>query len=126
MENTGIPDKYDGIHFIPHKIKNKTGLQFYFFDLDNEYANGVPIESTSLGDKWFIVYLKSSENGYPFYDNNTEAIFADPIVYLKGLAGKGIYGTMVRKTDKSIKWFEDFLENILKNYTKNGDDNVQD
>jgi hypothetical protein len=60
-----------------------------------------------------VVFLTQGEDGHPELDDHFEAIFADPEVYVKGLLGANIYGCMVRKTENSWKWVEEYLKRLL-------------
>lgn len=104
---------YDGIYFIPHD-EDPDGMKIAFFNLNEEFRGGESIGGSPMGDCWHVVYFKTTESGVEM-DDPMEAIFADPAVYVEGLAGGNIYGCMVRKTTKSGKWFQNYLENA-KNY----------
>lgn len=106
-----IPEKYDGIYFVPPDDDSK-GMKFMFFDLSENY-NGTKIDNTDVGDCWYIAFVKDKD-GSPVYEEHFEAIFADPMTYLRNLIGANRYGCIVRKTEKSGKWFEAYLDNLMK------------
>ena len=56
-----------------------------------------------------MAFFKRGEDGHPEFDDTFEAIFADPAVYVKGLIGANVYGCVLRKTEKSQKWFDEYL-----------------
>lgn len=107
------PEKYDGIYFIPPD--EGSGVKYVFFDLTGEYS-GAKIGSTSIGDCWHVAFVKDN-NGSPVFDSQFEAIFSDPITYLKNLAGSNIYGCIIRKTENSTKWFEKYVNNLMNKCT---------
>lgn len=103
------PKDYDGFYFLPGRTENET-FSIAFFNLKGEFENGQPVDSTPIGDCYHVAFFKRGSDGQPAFDGTFEAIFADPTVYIENLEGAEIYGCIVRKTDKSGKWFEDYLK----------------
>lgn len=103
------PDEYDGFYFTPHEEEGD--LNITFFDLKGDLGNSAPVDNSKLGDCWHIAFFRRDKNGIPHFDETFEAIFTDPEVYIKNLVGANLYGCVVRKTEKSTKWFEEYLEN---------------
>jgi len=108
-----MPDAkdFDGFYILPHKQDD--GLRLSFFDFNDDFEKGKRVDGTSLGDMYHVVFLKQGEDGNPEFDDHFEAIFADPEVYVKGLLGANVYGCMVRKTENSWKWVEEYLKKLL-------------
>jgi len=108
-----MPDAkdFDGFYILPHKQDD--GLRLSFFDFNDDFEKGKRVDGTSLGDMYHVVFLKQGEDGNPEFDDHFEAIFADPEVYVKGLLGANVYGCMVRKTENSWKWIEEYLKKLL-------------
>jgi len=108
-----MPDAkdFDGFYILPHKQDD--GLRLSFFDFNDDFEKGKRVDGTSLGDMYHVVFLKQGEDGNPEFDDHFEAIFADPEVYVKGLLGANVYGCMVRKTENSYKWVEEYLKKLL-------------
>ena len=104
---------FDGLYFLPGDEEGE--LQISFFTFNDEKWKGSPIENTKVGDKFHVAFFKEGEDGNVEFDETFEAIFADPLTYLKNLAPLGIYGTFVRKTEKSQQWFDNYLERTLNN-----------
>jgi hypothetical protein len=77
--------------------------------LKDEYDNGKPINGTSLGDMYHIAFFSRDEDGSPVFDDAFEAILTEPTTYVQGLIGANIYGCVLRKTDKSDGWFNNYL-----------------
>lgn len=102
---------YDGFYILPHR--DDDALKLSFFDFNDDFEKGEKIEHTSLGDKYHVIFLTQGKDGNPELDDHFEAIFADPEVYVKGLLGANIYGCMVRKTENSWKWVEEYLKRLL-------------
>ena len=105
-------DDYDGIWFLPLGDNGKD-LMLQFFSFNEEFNNTSKIDSSSVGDTYFISFFKRSETNDPEFDDAFEAIFSDPEVYVRNLAGAGLYGCIVRKTEKSDEWFHNYLKNIF-------------
>lgn len=103
------PKEYDGFYFTPAEHDNE--LNITFFDFKSEVEKGDPICNTSIGDCWHIAFFRQTENGLPYFDEAFDAILSDPTVYVKNLLGANLYGCIVRKTEKSQKWFDDYLHN---------------
>lgn len=109
MLNAKPPENYDGFYFLPGRSDEET-FSLAFFNLKGEFENGKPVDGTSIGNCYHVAFFRRDANGHPAFDGDFEAIFADPTVYIEGLAGADIYGCVVRKTDKSEKWFTEYLE----------------
>lgn len=103
--------EYDGIYFLPGD--NDDELVISFFDFRQDMAGGKPIESTQIGYKYHIAFFKRDEKGKPKFDDTFEAILADPAIWISNLAGAGVYGCAVKKTDKSSDWFDDYLKKTM-------------
>jgi len=109
--------EFDGIYFLPYEDEKEEGLLISYFDFKNEMAEGTPIEGTAVGPKYHIAFFKQDENGLPTFDESFEAILGDPGKYIQNLTGAGIYGCVVKKTEKSQKWFDDYLNRTLNHIT---------
>jgi hypothetical protein len=109
MLNDKPPQNYDGFYFLPGRTDIES-FSLAFFNLKGEFENGKPVNGTDLGDMYHVAFFKRDANGNPAFDDAFEAIFRDPTVYVEGLEGAEIYGCIVRKTDKSEKWFAEYLE----------------
>lgn len=101
-------DEYDGFYFLPGSEEREINIAYFKFK-EGEFS-GAPIEATTLGDKYHIAFFKRDANGDPMFDDEFEAIFADPSVYIKGLVGAEIYGCVLRKTESSTKWWKEYLD----------------
>ena len=113
-----LPEKFDGFYFLPPDSENEEGFIFHFFNLKNEYTDGKPIDNSNLGDMFHVAFFKRDDNGKPEFDDSFEAVFIDPITYVsKALMGSEIYGCFCRKTDKSVEWFQDYLNRVAKPVT---------
>lgn len=104
-------DGYDGFIFLPHD-EDDEGLEFRFIKYKDNF--GPPIENTSIGDKYHVAFFKRDvETGEFSFDETFEAIFADPMVYAKNLAGHNVFGTIMRKQEKTTEWFKDYLNDLI-------------
>ena len=109
MLNDKPPKDYDGFYFLPGR-SDAESFSIAFFNLKGEFENGKPVNGTDLGHMYHVAFFKRDANGDPAFDDAFEAIFSDPTVYVEGLEGAEIYGCFLRKTDKSDKWFAEYLE----------------
>ena len=113
-----VPEDYDGFYFLPPENENEEGFIFHFFKLKNELSDGNPIDNSKMGDMFHVAFFKRNDFGKPEFDDSFEAIFIDPITYVsKTLMGSEIYGCFCRKTDKSVEWFQDYLNRVAKPVT---------
>jgi hypothetical protein len=103
--------KYDGFYFLPLD-DDEEGMRFSYFTLSDE-AQGTAIDGNSIGDMYHVVMFKAGEDGLPVFDDFFDAILGDPTKYVENLIGTEIYGCVLRKTDKSGKWIEDYLTRVL-------------
>lgn len=106
------PNEYDGFYFLPDE--GDDDLQIAYFNFKDEFANGTPIEHSSIGYKYHIAFFRRDDEGNPVFDDTFEAIFGDPTIYIKNLVGAGLYGCVLRKTEKSQEWFDEYLERAFK------------
>lgn len=104
--------EYDGFYFLPGNDDNE--LNFSFFKFTEKKYCGKPVDSTSIGDMYYVAFFRRDDAGLPVFDESFEAIFADPTVYVNGLIGSDLYGCVLRKTDKSKKWWNDYLTSAKK------------
>ena len=120
MMNYGeAPEKYDGFYFLPLETADQEGFDFKFFNVKEKDASHEAIDGTKQGDMYHICILKKTKNNEPEFDDAFEAILGDPLQYVMNLAGTGLYGTVLRKTKTSGKWFQDYLTDTkLKLYNK--------
>lgn len=100
-------DEYDGFYFLPGDNEGDLTLAFFKFNGETDY--GKPIESNDMGDKFHIAFFRRDANGYPVFDEHFEAIFVDPTTYIMNLVDTNLYGCVLRKTEKSQTWWEEYL-----------------
>ena len=103
--------EFDGIYFLPGEEDNELVLSF--FDFKKDMAGGKPIKLSEIGHMYHIAFFKRDENNRPVFDDTFEAILADPATWITSLAGTGVYGCVIRKTDKSDAWFEEYLKKTM-------------
>jgi len=102
---------FDGVYFMPGEEDDELILSF--FDFKDDMANGKPIEVSKSGHMYHIAFFKKNENNRPVFDDAFEAILIDPATWITNLAGAGVYGCAVKKTDKSDAWFDDYLKKTV-------------
>lgn len=102
---------FDGVYFMPGEEDDELILSF--FDFKDDMANGKPIEVSKSGHMYHIAFFKRDENNRPVFDDAFEAILIDPATWITNLAGAGVYGCAVKKTDKSDAWFDDYLKKTV-------------
>jgi hypothetical protein len=114
MLNGNVPEEYDGFYFLPVENEEyEDSLGFQFFKLKDEYQNGKPIDGNRNGDMYHIAFFGRDDEGQPIFDDAFEAILTEPTVYIENLLGEDLYGCVLRKTDNSSDWFDDYLQKTL-------------
>jgi hypothetical protein len=107
-----IIDSHDGFYFLPSDEED-CELVLKYFVLNEEFAGGEKVGSCDLGDMYHIAFFKSNEEGLPEFDEHFEAIFGDPFTYIEGLVGSNLFGCVLRKTNKSAKWWDLYLTKTI-------------
>lgn len=102
--------EYDGLTFVP----SDSGAQVIsYFTFNDDALKGEKVDHSPAGDMYYIVFFKEDESGELKYDEQFEAIFVDPTVYVSHtLKDSNLYGCIVRKTTKSFKWFSDYVAEV--------------
>jgi hypothetical protein len=109
--------KFDGFFFLPIYDEDiHVDYKIDLFEFNEKKLKSKKIEHTEIGDMYHIAFFKIDNDTFK-YDESFEAIFVDPLTYVKNLIGSNLHGIMVRKTKKSTKWFNQVLTN-LKNDVK--------
>ena len=108
------PMTFDGFFFTPNVEDGELELSFFDYTEEN-MKNAEKVENTSYGDKYHIAFFKPNGEGLVEFDESFEAIFADPVSYVKNLTGTSIFGCILRKTTRSNKWFDNYLTNAKEN-----------
>lgn len=99
-------DEYDGFYFLPGE---EDDLNIAYFRFKDDVDFGLPVDNTELGDMFHVAFFRKDINGDPVFDEEFEAIFADPSIYIKNLIGANVYGCILRKTEKSNEWWREYL-----------------
>lgn len=104
---------YDGFYFLPGETEDE--INFSYFVLKEPELKGKPVQSTSIGDMYHIAFFKHDDEGNPVFDEEFEAIFADPTTYIThNIVGMDLYGCIFRKTENSYKWWNEYLARAKK------------
>lgn len=107
-------EEFDGFYVVPKEGEEADNMELRFFAFKDEKSLGEPIENTELGYKYHVAFFKENEeDGEIVLNDCFEAIFADPVTYARGLLGSKLYGTFIRKTEKSSDWFDNYLRNVV-------------
>lgn len=112
-QKTELP--FDGVYFFPDPDRPGNMAQDWFQLKGDVYENQVKEGGTPHGDLYHVSFIGKDKLGLPAIEQSFEAIFSDVDTYLKGLAGSDVHGVILRKTDKSAKWMEDYKTGISKN-----------
>jgi hypothetical protein len=59
-----------------------------------------------------VAFFRMSKNKPPEFDEEFEAVFADPKVYVQNLIGAKICGTFLRKTENSGNFWKEYLNDL--------------
>lgn len=109
-------EQYDGFFFYPFYEEDvHVDYSIEGFVFNDKKLKSKKIEFTEIGDMYHIAFFKADEKTVLKFDEDFEAIFVDPLTYVKNLIGSSLYGCMVRKTKKSGKWFKKFLTEFEEN-----------
>ena len=104
------PSEYDGFRFYPSSDNGMDGFAITTFDFANEMANSTPIENSSMGYTYHVALFQHDGDEKVKVNDLFEAIFVDPLVYLRNLGGTDFFGFFVRKTDKSDAWVIEHMD----------------
>ena len=104
------PSEYDGFRFYPSSDNGMDGFAITTFDFANEMANSSPIENSSMGYTYHVALFQHDGDEKVKINDLFEAIFVDPLVYLRNLGGTDFFGFFVRKTDKSDAWVIEHMD----------------
>jgi hypothetical protein len=112
MKKHNVMEEYDGFLFLPsdEEDEDTDSLEFRFIKYQQDF--GAPIEGNTIGEKYHVAFFKRDDDGKFHFDEEFEAIFADPIVYARGFIGQNLFGTMVKKKENTSKWFSEYLTDI--------------
>lgn len=119
--NTSV-QTFDGFHLTPGEGEDEVRFDFFEFTEDM----GDLIEGTKLGHMYHVILFKTEEDSVRIEDS-FEAIFADPVVYARSLPEANIFGTFVKKREKTKDWINVFLNmtemklQLLNQKMKNGE-----
>jgi len=111
------PNEYDGIYFLPGEKEHELAIHCWEFKANTEYAAATPIDGNQMGNMYHIAFFRKDAEGNPTFVEHYEAILGDPEEYLKNLKGTRLYGCVLKKTEKSGKWWEEFLKRALSYIT---------
>lgn len=108
-------DDYDGFYFLPPDEEDLIGedLKIVYFHKDKKLDSEVPQKTDNNGYWFHVVMFKEDKDGSPVFDETFEAIFLDPIEYIKGLIGCNLYGVFLKKTSTSKQWTEKYIKEIM-------------
>ncbi len=112
MQKRNLMDEYDGFLFLPSDEENDEtdALDFRFIKYTKDM--GAPIEGTEVGPKYHVAFFRRNDEGELKFDEAFDAIFSDPMVYAKGFVGQNIFGTIVKKTEKTDEWFKQYIADL--------------
>jgi len=103
--------EFDGFFFTPGDNDNEIDLSFFRIKFKEM---GKPIDSTKIGDMFHVAFFRKGVDGHPEFDDEFEAIFADPQTYVKNLIGANVYGAFLRKTEHSGNYWKEYLNDAKK------------
>lgn len=116
-------NKFDGLLVAPGGVKDTIIVSFFMFR-DEKYR-GNSIENTGIGDRFHVALFKKTKDGTLKLDDIFEAIFSDPLTYIRNLVPLGFYGTFVRKTENSKFWFDNYTKRLLNGQEIDTDCQIQ-
>jgi len=99
-------ENFDGFYFLPTNSDDEMRLAYFKV---KEGVLGEPLKTNSIGDMFHVAFFRKNKEGFPVFDEEFEAIFSDPKVYVKNLIGSNIYGTFLRKSENSGEFWKEYL-----------------
>jgi hypothetical protein len=107
-------EEYDGFLFLPSEDEDEetSAMEFRFIKYKQDF--GPAVEGNDIGEKYHVAFFKRDADGQFQFDEEFEAIFADPMTYAKGFIGHNLFGTMVKKKERTKEWFDEYLTDIKK------------
>jgi hypothetical protein len=114
-------EEFDGFLFLPadDAAEDEDGIEFRFIKY-KDYL-GAPVEFTEIGEKYHVALFKQDENGDFQFLETFEAIFSDPLTYVRNLVGCKLFGTIAKKKENSTPWFNEYLTGVKNNVTMTND-----
>lgn len=105
-------EQYDGFLFLPSEDEDEEtdSLEFRFIKYKQDF--GASVEGSDIGEKYHVAFFTRDEEGHFQFDEEFEAIFSDPMTYAKGFIGHNLFGTMVKKKERTAEWFKEYLTDI--------------
>ena len=99
-------NEYDCLFFHPSPSGQ---IDFYEIKLDEKYQS---TEShTNMADSYHIALFDfDAANNECILSENFDAMLLDPYVYVTDTLGYGLQGCILRKTKKSDKFFDDWIQ----------------
>lgn len=110
-------EEYDGFLFLPSEEEDDEtdAIDFRFIKYNQDF--GPAVEGNDIGEKYHVAFFKRDADGNFHFDEEFEAIFSDPMTYAKGFVGHNLFGTMVKKKEKTSEWFKEYLTDIKESIT---------
>ena len=114
-------EEFDGFLFLPADdvAEDEDGIEFRFIKY-KDYL-GAPVEFTEIGEKYHVALFKQDENGDFQFLETFEAIFSDPLTYVRNLVGCNLFGTIAKKKENSTPWFNEYLTDVKSNVIMTND-----
>lgn len=100
---------YDGFYLVPGA---EGSLDIKYFKYKDPKEFGEKKDHTDVGDMYHVAFFRKHDDEHLVFEEHFEAIFADPLVYVKGLSGGRIFGTFLRKSERSNEFWEDYLNDV--------------
>lgn len=112
MQKRNLMEEYDGFLFLPSEDEDEEtdALDFRFIKYKQDM--GAPVDGTEVGPKYHVAFFKRDDEGMLHFDESFEAIFSDPMVYAKGFVGQNVFGTIVKKMEKTDDWFKQYIADL--------------
>lgn len=108
-----LPSEYDGLYFLPSE-DDEDEMKLVYFNYKDGEDYGKPVSGNQIGHMYHIAFFRPNDDGLPVFDEHFEAILADPSVYITGLTGSNLCGCVLRKTEESGKWWDNYLKRALE------------
>lgn len=117
MQKRNLMDEYDGFLFLPSDQEDEETDAIDFRFLKFKQDMGEPIEGNEVGPKYHVAFFRRNDEGELHFDETFEAIFSDPMTYANGFVGQNIFGTIVKKMEKSDEWFKQYIADLILSFS---------
>ena len=102
----------DCYSFLP-EANMTTSIRIGTYDAESNL-----VDNTEMGPCFHIFVFKLNDSFVMEDDDYYEAVLTFPVTYINSLIECGFYGIIFKKTDASLKYHEELIDNVKRIYGK--------